>query len=262
MKMLADYESILRQVRRLIAESTVFQSKPSLDEIFANHPRTIVALSHGTPLGWLPSIAVLGLEALSSGGHSRRPLGVMDNFFFHVPMIRELAHWITQAERPLSYQDISERFRSQEGIDLVLFPEGSNCFFGPPEEIQDFRSPRFIELALETNSPILIGVHRGSENWSATLPVPEVFLSKVNLLPEAVANFLEKRLRKTGLFTLPLIPRPMEQFEMRCELYQPTLTYDELSADPQRRREQLRVEGEFVRNRMSEMRKEILNSFN
>jgi len=262
MKKLADYESVLRQVRRLIAETTFFHSEPSLDEIFASHPRTIVALSHGTPLGWLPSIAVLGLEALACGGQARRPLGVMDDFFFRVPMIRELAHWITQAERPLSYQDVSERFRREEGCDLVLFPEGSNCFFGPPEEIQDFRSPRFIELALETKAPILIGVHCGSESWSTTLPVPETLVSKVSLLPEAVANFFEKRLRKTGLFTLPLLPRPMERFKLRCELYRPRLSYEALSRDPGERREQLSAEGENVRRRMSEMRKEILNSFN
>lgn len=262
MKKLADYESVLRQVRRLIAETTVFHSEPPLGEIFSRHSRVIVALSHGAPLGWLPSIAVLGLEALASGGEARRPLGVMDNFFFHVPMVRDLAHWITQAERPLSYQDISERFRREEGCDLVLFPEGSNCFFGPPEEIQDFRSPRFIELALETRAPILIGVHCGSENWSMTLPVPEAVVSKISLLPEVVASFLEKRLRQTGLFTLPLLPRPMDQFRLRCELYEPQLAYEELSLDPEERRAQLRSEGEVVRRRMSEMRKEILNSFN
>lgn len=260
MKKLADYENALRQVRRLIAETIFFKCEPSLDELFSEHPRLIVALSHGTPLGWLPSAAVLGLEALSSGGHHRIPLGVMDDFFFHLPMVREIARWITQAEKPLSYRDLADRFRGEEEVDLVLFPEGSNCFFGLPDEIQEFRSPRFIELSVETGVPILIGVHRGSENWSATLPVPESLINKVSFLPEAVASFLESRLRKTGLFTLPLIPRPMERFEMRCELYRPRLALGDLSLDPAQRRQQLLSECEAVRGRMQELRKEILNS--
>ncbi len=115
-----------------------FHCSPSLSEIFAENSRLIVAMSHGTPLGWLPSVALLGVEALESGGKARIPMGVMDNFFFHVPLIRDLAQWITQTERPVSFADLSERFLNRGDIDLIIFPEGSNCFLARPMKFRIF----------------------------------------------------------------------------------------------------------------------------
>ena len=254
MRKLADYETPLRKVLTLMMKARSFHCSPSLSEIFAENSRLIVAMSHGTPLGWLPSVALLGVEALESGGKARIPMGVMDNFFFHVPLIRDLAQWITQTERPVSFADLSERFLNRGDIDLIIFPEGSNCFFGPPDEIQDFRSSRFVELSIVSGAPILICAHRGSENWSLTVPVSKDSVGKLDFLPDGVRGFLEKRLLKTGLLTLPLWPAPIERFEMRCELYRPQLTAVNLSSEPEMRRQQISEESQRVHEKMCQLR--------
>jgi hypothetical protein len=259
MRKLSAYEPVLSRVMRVIARDTRFTCRPNLSQILENNSRLVVAVSHSTPLSWLPSAALLALHTCARGGRGRTPMGVMDNFFFHVPGLREVAQLLTQSEKSLSYQELAERFETKGDIDLVLFPEGSNCFFGQPDEIQDFRSPKFVELAIRTDSPILICVHTGSENWAKALAVPENVFSKLSLLPNFAFDFLQKRIKKTGLFTLPMLPLPMAKFEMLCELYEPTIGENDLSEDPSERLLQIRVEAERVRTRMRELLNELLS---
>jgi hypothetical protein len=253
MRTLAQYEPLLSQVMRVIARETHFTCRPGLGELLSNNSRLVIVLSHSTPLSWLPSASLLALHACARGGRERTPMGVMDNFFFNVPGLKELAKFLTQSEKSLSYQELSDRFETKGDIDLVLFPEGSNCFFGKPDEIQEFRSPKFVDLAIRTSSPILIGVHKGSESWAKALEVPKDVFSSLKMLPNILYDFAEKRIRKTGLFTLPVLPLPMAKFEMLCELYYPTLKVEDLSDDVEVRFSQIKAEAEKVRERMREL---------
>jgi hypothetical protein len=181
----------------------------------------------------------------------------MDHAFFQIPLVKALAQFFTQSERPVTFQDLCERFQSAEPFDLVLFPEGSNCFFGSPDEIQDFRSPKFVELAVRTKTPILIGAHLGSEAWAKALPVKEEVMDYLTLLPNFAYNFVEKRIRKTGHFVLPLSPKPMEHFEMICEIYHPSLKAEDLAEEASIRRAQLEAEAARIRQRMVELLDEL-----
>ncbi len=256
-KKLSDFEPVLNIVLRMMAKNTRFRCRPGLQQILKENPRLIVALSHSTPLSWLPSAGLLALNACARGGEERIPLGVMDHAFFQIPLVKSLAQFFTQSERPVTFQDLCVRFQSADPFDLVLFPEGSNCFFGSPSEIQDFRSPKFVELAVRTKTPILIGAHLGSEAWAKALPVKEDVMDYLTLLPNFAYNFVEKRIRKTGHFVLPVLPKPMEKFEMLCELYHPTLKAEELVEDASARREQLEVEATRIRERMTELLDEL-----
>lgn len=257
MKTLRSYEPILSQLMQLMARETRFRAKPSLSEIIAEHPRLIVAMSHGSPLSWLPAACLLTAHVCARGGGGRRPIGVMDRFFFHVPGLKRMAHALTQTSRSLSLFELSQCVESGECSDIVVFPEGSNCFFGRPDELQEFRSPKFVELAIQYDMPILVCVHRGSEAWARAIEVKDEVIEQLDLLPKFVFDFLESRLRRTGLFALPLLPKPMDCFEMRVELYTPLLSKKDLFEDPIERREQLRAEAERVRASMQRMLAEI-----
>ena len=178
-------------------------------------------------------------------------MGVMARVFFSVPGIREIGSYLTQMDRPMSFEELSGKFAESDDFDLVIFPEGSNCFFGPSHELQEFRSPRFVELSIETGTPILLSVHRGSESWAKTLPVPSEFVDKLAGLPESLLNFVEKRLRKTGLFTIPLLPLPMDLFSLECELYWPETTRAQLCGDLEARKDAVRAEAARIRVRMN-----------
>lgn len=250
---LAEYEPLMTQAMELMANETQFECNPPLGEVFQRYSRLIVAINHGTPLSWLPAVSLLATNACARGGEKRVPLGVMDRAFFHIPFVRELARLLTQTDRPFTFEELAQRFSERGDIDLVVFPEGSNCFFGRPEEIQEFRSPKFVELAIRTESPILVCVHYGSEKWARTIRVPGELVDHLKVLPQFIFDFLEKRIRQTGLLALPMPPLPMEKFVMRAELYHPKLGYQDLSNDPVERKSQIRQEAERVRAKMREM---------
>ena len=250
MRYLEDYEPILSQILRLCAKRTDFTCEPPLSEVLAGEPRLIVVVNHSTPLSWLPAISLLVVNACARGGRRRTPMGVMDRFFFQVPLFREIAHLITQSQEPLSFRDILDKFENEKAMDLVIFPEGSNCFFGQPETIQAFRSPKFAEISIRTQTPILVVAHEGSENWAKPLEVPQPLIDHLNILPAFAKNFLERRLRETGKLILPLFPKPMDSFSMRCELYRPSLQPEDLSENQDERREQVSAEAEKVRSIM------------
>ena len=132
MKALIEYRSVAEIVNGLILRDVQFQSDPPLHEIFASHPKTIAIFSHGSPLSWLPIISAIVPIACEAGGGARLPIGIMDHVFFQIPFLRILGEWVTQSPTPLKFEDLVAHFQRQENADIVLFPEGSNCFFGDP----------------------------------------------------------------------------------------------------------------------------------
>ncbi|RYZ75423.1 MAG: 1-acyl-sn-glycerol-3-phosphate acyltransferase [Proteobacteria bacterium] len=261
MKALREYQPILSKILQRLAKETRFQSTPPLGEILEANPRLVVAFNHSSPLSWLPAISLLTSHVCARGGGGRRPMGVMDKFFFSVPGFRTIAQQLTQSEHALGFEELVEKFKSSEGTDIVIFPEGSNCFFGDPAKLQPFRSPRFIELAVRTGTPILVCAHRGSEDWGVALPIPEkamhTILGKIDLLPAFAADFLKDRLKETGVFTLPLLPLPMQKFEMRCEVFYPHLKVSDLSKNREECRAQINEEAERVHAKLESLLKAI-----
>jgi hypothetical protein len=256
-KPLSFYEPFLSQLMLLLVKHTRFRSRPGLAEILEQNPRLVVVFNHSTPLSWLPAIALLTAHACARSGGARRPMGVMDRFFYSIPGLRMLAHQISQSDRPLSFHELIAKFRASHGSDIVIFPEGSNCFFGDPAVVQPFRSPRFVELAIRSETPILLCAHRGSESWARAIPVDAKWTDKLDLLPSFLSNFLGARLRATGLLALPMLPKPLDHFEMVCELYQPTISESDLDADSEKSREQIRHEADRVHAKLESMLAEI-----
>ncbi len=246
MRTFAEYREFLEPVLHLLAERASFRCEPGLAEVLEKHPRLVALFSHGTPLSWIPVSCLIAQECVLAGGGDRVPLGVVDEFFYRSPLFRPLAKHLSQSERPLSFDGLVESFRSRARADLVVFPEGSNCFFGDPSCVQEFRSPRALELAIRTETPILVGVHRGSEDWARTLPVNEDFVARAPLLPAPIRS----RLSRAGVLTVPFLPKRMKRFRVSCELYSPRLRASDLSGDASERKAQVGMEAEAVRARM------------
>lgn len=254
MRRLSDYENWTARFMELFAKKTEFRCEPGLDRILVQHKKLIVAISHSSPLSWLPAPCLLTSHVCARGGGGRTPIAVMDRFFYSLPILKEIATYISQSERALNFDELVQHFESLEHGDLVVFPEGSNCFFGPPDQLQPFRSLKFVELAMVTRTALLLCVHRGSEGWSKTLSVPNNFVSKLEelKLPTAIERFLKDRAQQTGLLTVPLFPQPMEKFSMSCELYEIEST-GELPSDADVRQERIREEAARIHERMSQM---------
>lgn len=272
MRTLGEIATPLAAVLRFFAPESQFVCEPPLAEVLRQHPRLVVAINHSTPLSWIPSSALLADEAMKCGAHDRTPVGIMDHFFFQVPFLKEVASFLTQSEHSLSFAELAECLTAEAQRDLVVFPEGSNCFFAPMGQIASFRSPRFIELAILMEAPILLAVHWGSEHWAMTLPLASEAAEALRYLPAPVGRFFEKRVSEVKAelakkqsqeaeqlpaslpFNIPVLPKPIQRFEMRCELYVPPISrakFKRLSVE--RRKRLVAAEGQKIWCRMEEL---------
>ena len=246
MRNLAEYEPYLTTLLSLVAPKTSLNSEPSLKDIMASEKKLVIAVNHASPLSWVPASALLAREVVRAGAGDRIPRGIMDQFFFDFAPLKPIAQYVSQSKEYLNFDELVDHFENAEQADLVIFPEGSNCFFGRPDEIQKFRSPRFIEIAVRADVPILVCTHSGSESWGQPFKFPPTFSAVIPFLPP----WAQKGIANSGMVTMPNFPVPLEDFRMQCELYRPKLKASDLSEDKHERRAQLHQEAEHVRSIM------------
>lgn len=252
MRKLKDYQPFLSALLRTIADECHFESREPLATVLRN-PRLVVAINHSTPISWIPPICLLAEKFNEAGGGERTPRGVIDKFFYTLPILRMLAEYISQSDRPRDFDEILQDFTAEEKNDLVVFPEGAMAFFGDLRKIQPFRSPRFVELAIRARSPILIAVHRGTEEWNSLFPIPKEITPYINM----VSSFFGRRFDEEQFVNVPMNLHRIPKLSMITKLYIPELYEADLSEDPRERRRQISAEADRIRDQMQDLFDEL-----
>ncbi|MBX3016638.1 MAG: hypothetical protein KF767_02020 [Bdellovibrionaceae bacterium] len=248
MKRLGEYQGFLSALLRSMVERFEFQSDDDMTELM-REPRLMVVLNHGTPISWVPPICLLTEKAVDHGGDDRISRGIIDKFFYSNPITQPIAEYVTQSPTPQSFDELLEQFRSVERTDLVVFPEGAMTFFGDVSEIQPFRSPRFLEIAIRAEAPLLVAIHRGTEEWNLRLPLPLELIQTVSMF----SKFFGAKLQEDAQINLPVRLRKVPNFRMRVQKYVPELKASDLAEDLTERRAQLQLEADRLRTRMQEL---------
>ncbi|MFN7454895.1 MAG: hypothetical protein ACK5RO_09580 [Pseudobdellovibrionaceae bacterium] len=248
MRSLGDYNPFLKALFDSIVEKSSFQPEIPLQQILQN-PKLLVLVNHSTPLSWIPSVALLCNKVVGSGGGHRKPRGIADRWFYSNPFTTVLAEYLTQSSKPETFEEIVSHFSEAKDTDLVIFPEGANTFFGELSEIQPFRSSKFIEISIRTQAPMLLVVHKGSENWSVPLAVPSAWAMYLG----AFAPFFAKQIESGKSLNFPFPVQKIQDFKMSVRLYTPALYESDLSENSFERKNQLETEAEQVREIMQEM---------
>ncbi|MCE3009102.1 MAG: hypothetical protein LW875_00635 [Proteobacteria bacterium] len=248
MRTLGDYNPFLKALFDSIVEKSSFYSETPLGSILQN-PKLLVLVNHSTPLSWIPSVSFLCQQVVQHGGTHRRPRGIADRWFYSNPLTTVLAEYLTQSSKPETFDEIISHFSEAKDTDLVIFPEGANTFFGELSEIQPFRSSKFIEISIRTQAPILLVVHKGSENWSLPLAVPAAWSTHLG----AFAPFFAKQIQSGKMLNFPFPVQKIQDFRMSVQIYNPALYESDLSAHPLERKSQLEAEAEQIRAIMQEM---------
>lgn len=255
MKTVADYAEFLKAIKASVIQESAFSCEPSLDAVFRN-PRLIIVPSHATPLSWIAVMCELADRAVEAGGGNFIPRGVADHWFYSNPLTKMIAEYLTQSDHPLTSEELISSFKEAHREALVIFPEGANSFFGNVNEIQPFRSPKFIEVSIRCQAPLLLAVHQGTEGWSVPLQIPKEIGEA--LMP--YSKFFGEKILGTQAFNWPLWPQKIQKFSMACRLYVPALYESDLSTDPTELKAQLEREAEEVRDVMEEMRENLVSN--
>lgn len=243
----------LSWVYPLLFEEIVAQVQPPLSPLLSKYPKVVHAISHAGTLGWIPAILAMLRITLQAGGHERKALGVFHRGLYKVALSRWILRWVFQSQEPPTFAKVIEAFREGPITDVALFPEGDNCILGDVYEIRPFRSPKFVELALAAQAPILVTVHRGSEEWGKDFYIPSWMLGWVGRWQPAYV----RPLMKNPVLNLPIRLTRIPKFSLRSVLYFPRLSYEELSNRPRERWFQLQSEAQNIKRLMQALLKDM-----
>ena len=243
MRSIRDYHLLAETLYNTMISSIRWDCEPSLDLIFKKHPQLIVTLNHSTPISWAPAVTALICESMKAQGESRIPRGIMDRWFFQNPITAPLAQMIAQSKHPLTFEELKSDFHEGKINDLVLFPEGAFTFFGDSIEIKNFRSLKFLELAITCNVPLLVVIHKGSEHWGIPLTLPQ----ELGDLIKPFAPFFGRNIASGLPLNLPIPLSKISHFEVKVRIWHPGLKSRDLSADPVRKKKQLQHQAKKLR---------------
>ncbi len=258
LRRIVDFAPIFSLVLRATVDRVVVvQGDRELEDLLHGEPRLVFALNHGPAHAPVIPIAALGQRMIERGGGHRRAVGITFRGLYLLPGLRRLITYLTQAEAPPSFDELVAGFATGRWDTVVLMPEGAHCAFGDPRGIQPFASPRFVELAAESDAPIVLGVHAGLETWATTVPAPSALLESP-LLPWLPYG-LGEALTRSGKLALPTGVSRIEELRFAFALHRPSLDAAALAAlDDDARRRWVAEEAERVHAKMSAMHAALL----
>lgn len=222
MKDIADLEENIAKKFRpwFIKDIQLHEASDCLKSLINKHNKLLCIMNHGGFYGpWAAALAYHYLF-LNHGGGQRRPTGVAWRGFYKLPIYKQITRYLTQLEHPLDYPGCQALLANNTFNDLIILPEGTNCHYFDGQELQPFISPRFIELSIETQTPLLLFVHQGSEHWSIPVKIPRLVMPFTRLLLRRYREGLERN----RLINIPhMLSGSIPQLNVLCKLYQPSI---------------------------------------
>lgn len=235
----------------------IFQKSDDLEDILSAYPKLVIAVNHGSAAAPAPVLAGIIDNFLKHGGADRKPLMIVWRTFYKVPLVRHLVKYISQVNEGLTAKEFLDKFQHEGFTDLFVLPEGELCMLDDNEHIAPFLSPKFIEFAVRSHSPVLVVAHEGTEKMSTPFEFEEKHMTLMRWLPTRHFNILRKR----RVLNYPhFFETNIDKIILYYKLFQPELKEEDLSENETQRREQLTAESDKVHQLMSNMKKELIDA--
>ena len=250
MHSLEDYALFGQLFKKLsFKKLTLSPSSDDLWGIFKKYPKLVVAINHGPMMS--PGYVNTALTDIfmKNGGAERSYIAIIWKHFYKVPGFRQMAQLITQVEEPGDFDDFLDLYKSKEVNDFYVMPEGENCSFGNGVDIEPFLSPRFLEVAIRAETPVLLAVHHGTHILANPVSLSDRVVKLFKWGPEKTYE----RVQEARTLSLPKWQGRLPELQYCFKLYHPSLSVSDLAEDKDERKEQIEREGERVRGLMQDM---------
>lgn len=246
MRTVEDYSLSMAFLKKACAKQVVLHdSSEDIHAILQAHPKLVVAMNHGPMAGPVAGSIAMMDQYSKNNGNARVPMIIAWRGFYHIPLVKHLIRYMSQVKMPFNLDGFVKQMTDKGVTDLFVMPEGENCAYGNGLDIEPFLSPRFVELAVKSNTPILIAVHTGSERWSNIIPVSE----RLNPLLKYLPKKSYERIQATRQLNMaPLTLSAIPSLQVAFTLYEPEMSRADL--EKENALALLTQESERIRERM------------
>ena len=256
-----EHDRLARALQRLCIGKVHFKDGFSWAEQFKAENRALIVANHGPIIGpavWamavFPRIVDLGYGHLTYSA-------IAHPMIRNIPLFARMVGYEKRKGQRLRAADYIELFKSGRLNIVSVAPEGEFSVYGNGVDIQPFRSPRSLEIALEAGCRIILLVGQGFEKWQRNISIEAGWRKQLVRFLALRIPFLDKvdeaalgrarQLSVSGLFGR--IP----DFYVASEIYEPELTAAALARDREVRDEQLWREAGRMRRQMVRMLEDL-----
>lgn len=252
-----EFDTILRLCRRLFIKNVHFRDGLPWEEYLRTEKRALIVVNHGPIIGPFLWVIALFPRIVDLGYGHLRYSAIAHPIIRNLPLFERVVGFEQRKGDRLRTTDYVELFKTDQLNILSVAPEGEYSLYGNGVDIQPFRSPRSLEIALRGDCRIVLAVCRGLEHWQRNISIREdwrkrlvkVLALKIPFLDKLDERALEsaERLSISGFFGR--IP----DVYVASELYEPELKVEDLAEHRATRDEQLWREAERMRGEMIRM---------
>ncbi len=256
-----EYDKMLRICQRLFIGKVHFKDGLPWERYFKTEKRALIVANHGPILGPFVWVAALFPRIVDLGYGHLTYSAIAHPIIRNIPIFARIVGYEKRKGKRLRTADYIELFNSGRLNILSVAPEGEYALYGNGVDIQPFRSPRSLEIALRADCRVVLAVGKGFEHWQRNLSIGK---RRRKRLVKAVAMkipFLDKldedALENAQQLSISGVFGRIPDFTVATELYDPELTVETLAEDRTTRDRQLRVEGERMRRQMIRMLEDL-----
>jgi len=254
MKAIKEFYPFARQLaERFIQDIELKKGIPALEDVFKKEKKLVIITNHGPFLGPIAYAIAVAKIFFEHGGAYRTSIGMAHRNLYKIPVMKQCITFMSQLDRPYAIDEVIQHHQLGKFHDFHMMPEGQNTLFSNGVDIQPFSSPKFIEIALMVEAPILIIVHQGSEQWAYPLKIHDKLMMLFAALPPSVFQ----KINTNKMVSVPLLMKKLPKLKVCYKLYFPRLKLDTLSHSLEPRQEQLWKEANKVRNMMIKMMEQL-----
>jgi len=251
------YDRFLRASQRLFIRRVHFLDGFPWADYFQDKRKALIVANHGPIIGPFVWVIALFPRIVDLGYGHFTYSAIAHPIIRNIPIFARIVGFEKRAGKRLGTEDYIELLQEGRLNVLSVAPEGEFALYGNGVDIQPFRSPRSLEIALRADCPIILLVGKGFERWQRNVSLEKSWQKTVFKRIAARTPHLDKlhddalaaatQLSVSGIFGR--IP----DFYVASEIYEPELTAEALAPDRAARDQQLWAEAERMRAQMTRM---------
>jgi hypothetical protein len=248
------FDRFVRILRRILIRKVHFFDGMPWKDYFETDDKALIVFNHGPSIGPLVWVLSLFPRVVDMGYGHLHYSAIAHPIISNVPFFARMVGFEKRGGARLGVEDYVDLFNANKLNLLSVTPEGEFSLYGNGVDVQPFRSPRGLEIALRAKCRIILVVGKGFESWQRNISIEAAWKKRIFRWMAMKLPFVD-RLDETALaqaeqLSISGILGRIPDFYVSSAVYEPRLTLETLSRNKKTRTRQLWTEADRMRQEM------------